>query len=173
MPAAPQNPITYPAKQQPKQGNLLGQSADESKLYISQDAGSDDGDEASKCIICWTTNRESTLAPCGRRVLCRCIQGIEVAVCSNEASVCSMGSKLMFQLCIYMFVSIYTLYHQQNALQPAVVVFAGASHFLFPSKHPCIFCSHLNMHPSICLTAGLQFCAYPHSDLSFAPMHTH
>lgn len=38
---------------------------------IDQDAGSDDGDEASKCIICWTTDRETTLAPCGHRVLCR------------------------------------------------------------------------------------------------------
>ena len=38
---------------------------------IGQGAGSDDGDEASKCIICWTTDRETTLAPCGHRVLCR------------------------------------------------------------------------------------------------------
>ena len=38
---------------------------------IDQGAGSDDGEEASKCIICWTTDRETTLAPCGHRVLCR------------------------------------------------------------------------------------------------------
>lgn len=38
---------------------------------IGQDAGSDDGDNTNKCIICWTTDRETTLAPCGHRVLCR------------------------------------------------------------------------------------------------------
>lgn len=40
-------------------------------LCTDQDAGSDDGEEATKCIICWTTDRETTLAPCGHRVLCR------------------------------------------------------------------------------------------------------
>ena len=38
---------------------------------VDQHASSDDCDGASKCIICWTTDRETTLAPCGHRVLCR------------------------------------------------------------------------------------------------------
>ena len=66
--SVPDAPSVPTAKQQPRQDKLLGQSANESKPCAGQ---SDDGDEASKCIICWTTDRETTLAPCGHRVLCR------------------------------------------------------------------------------------------------------
>ena len=30
-----------------------------------------ESDDADKCIVCWMTDRETTLAPCGHRVLCR------------------------------------------------------------------------------------------------------
>lgn len=60
---------------------------------IDQDSASDDGDEATKCIICWTTDRETTLAPCGHRVLCRystmamCIFDTAVSLTRNQCSI--------------------------------------------------------------------------------------
>lgn len=31
----------------------------------------DDAEQQNMCIVCWTMERETTLAPCGHRVLCR------------------------------------------------------------------------------------------------------
>lgn len=32
---------------------------------------SDDAEQENMCVVCWTLERETTLAPCGHRVLCR------------------------------------------------------------------------------------------------------
>jgi len=31
----------------------------------------DDAEQQNMCIVCWVMKRETTLAPCGHRVLCR------------------------------------------------------------------------------------------------------
>ncbi|KAL0053177.1 hypothetical protein WJX82_002052 [Trebouxia sp. C0006] len=63
-------PMSVPESSQPAQASVQDEEPKSLEQIVFGD-NDDDAEQQNMCIVCWVMKRETTLAPCGHRVLCR------------------------------------------------------------------------------------------------------